>query len=329
MSRWGRDIDEREETRGRRPAPSPRTSHPRLRDLPIVSRHESPERGGDGENPAPDGRERRARDNDSEVREGLERDKRERVLTMSRSYLVSERNLETMEEIGKFRAVELEDLSEFRFNSNPSGMRRELHSLSEQGLIRRHTLLSSRLRKIHMVTLTAAGKRLVDQQQRCESPDSKGAQQVYAGLKKIAEIEHDTAIYRMYQAEAKRIRSSGGKIRRVVLDYELKKKVFSPLAKARQVSLDFYQQRQREVASENGLRVVDGKIRLPDLRIEYETRTGEIEKVDLELATGHYRGTQLAGKSRAGFKLFRIGPTHSRGTSVREECELTKGILSL
>ena len=33
----------------------------------------------------------------------------------------------------------------------------------------------------------------------------------------------------MYQAEAARIEREGGKVRRVVLDYELKRKVFSKL----------------------------------------------------------------------------------------------------
>jgi hypothetical protein len=261
------------------------------------------------------------------MRESPEHDQKERVLTPTRSYLVSGRDLETMEEIGKFRAVQLEDLNKFRFHSNDGSMQRELSSLADQGLIRRQTLLSPRLRKIQVVTLTKAGKRLVDRQS--DRSGSRGGQEVYAGLKKIPEIEHDTAIYRMYQAEANRIRSSGGRIRRVVLDYELKKKVFSPLAKARQVSMDFYHERQQEVAREHGLKVIDGKIPLPDLRIEYETSDGQMEKLDLELTTGNYRGSQLAGKSRAGFKLYRMGSSRSRGSSARDERELTKGILSL
>ena len=48
----------------------------------------------------------------------------------------------------------------------------------------------------------------------------------------------------------------------------------------------------------------NGKIRLPDLRIEYETANGEAARVDLELATEHYRGDHMSAKSQAGFKIY-------------------------
>jgi hypothetical protein len=51
------------------------------------------------------------------------------------------------------------------------------------------------------------------------------------------------------------------------------------------------------VAERHGLQVVRGKIPVPDIRIEYEARDGERARVDLELATGHYRGRDLAEKS--------------------------------
>lgn len=51
-------------------------------------------------------------------------------------------------------------------------------------------------------------------------------------------------------------------------------------------------------------KVVDGKIPLPDLRIEYESRDGERTKVDLELATDDYKPAQIAEKDRAGFRIY-------------------------
>ena len=108
----------------------------------------------------------------------------------------------------------------------------------------------------------------------------------------------------MYKAEVAHIASQGGSIERVVLDYELKKKAYSPLAKARRVSVEEFHRKQEEVARDLGLRVIEGKIRLPDLRVEYETATGEAARVDLELATEHYRGDHMATKSAAGFKIY-------------------------
>jgi hypothetical protein len=109
----------------------------------------------------------------------------------------------------------------------------------------------------------------------------------------------------MFQAEAEKIRASGGDIRRVVLDYELKQNVYRPLAKARPSLSPFaYSRRQQEVAQQNGLKVVRGRVLLPDLRIEYATRDGEPAHVDLELATAHYRGQAVRGKIEAGFKMY-------------------------
>jgi hypothetical protein len=109
----------------------------------------------------------------------------------------------------------------------------------------------------------------------------------------------------------------------------LKKSLYRPLAKARKASSEDYARRREEIAREHGLRVVDGKIPLPDLRIEYETREGTIERVDLELATEHYKGRQLAEKLRAGFRIYIGGSDRSLCTPVQDERELTAGILSL
>jgi len=47
-----------------------------------------------------------------------------------------------------------------------------------------------------------------------------------------------------------------------------------------------------------------GQIPVPDIRIEFEARDGERARVDLELATSHYRGRNLAEKVRAGFSIY-------------------------
>ena len=53
----------------------------------------------------------------------------------------------------------------------------------------------------------------------------RATQEFYSGLKKVRELRHDTALYRMYQAKAQEIEETGGKIKRVILDYELKRKL--------------------------------------------------------------------------------------------------------
>jgi hypothetical protein len=250
---------------------------------------------------------------------------RHRRLTRDRTCFVSEQDLRTLEEVGKFRAVVAEDLARFHFKEDRSQMNRDVRALSAQGLLRRETVLSGNLEKLRLVTLTPAGKRLLDRERMRDNPVLDKTQAVYSGIRKVAEISHDTAIYRMFQAESMRLRKSGCRVRRVVLDYELKARVFSPLARARQVSKERYRECQESVARENGLRVVDGKIPLPDLRIEYETPDGRLERIDLELTTDDYRESQLREKVRAGFRLY--GASRSIGGRVPDERELTRRIL--
>jgi hypothetical protein len=66
---------------------------------------------------------------------------------------------------------------------------------------------------------------------------------------------------------------------------------------------------RRHSAQDDALTVVDGKIPLPDLRVEYETADREQTKVDVELATADYHRPSLAAKVRAGYCDLR----HERG----------------
>jgi hypothetical protein len=109
---------------------------------------------------------------------------------------------------------------------------------------------------------------------------------------KAAEIRHDICLDRMYQAETSRIERDGGTVRRVVLDFELKKKVFSAINRGGQSDAQ-YETRKQQAAEDHGLKVVQGKVVFPDLRIEFETRDQEMDKVDLELATADFKFSQM------------------------------------
>jgi hypothetical protein len=236
---------------------------------------------------------------------------------------ISPAEYSTVETIGKFRVLRTADLLRYHYGGESDLMRLDLNDLKSQGLIREER---------SMVTLTEQGAQLVEQQQK---PGNR--QTIYHGFVKWQELAHDTAIYRMYQVEAAEIRKSGGRIRRVVLDHELKKRVYSPLAKARELPPLQFRKRQAQIAAVNQLRVIEGKIPLPDLRIEYETASGEITKVDLELASEHYHVGHAAGKLAAGFKVYadslnamRLNAALSKGRStISEGPELTASILTL
>jgi hypothetical protein len=240
-------------------------------------------------------------------------------------YQISLAELEVIHDIGRFRTIDMKDLARYRYRGNSEEMRQDLRSLKDQGLIEQRTVwFGDEAKKLSVVVLTKQGKAIVERKR-----DGGAGQQIYAGFVKAREARHDAAIYRMYQAEVARLEEAGARIRRLILDYELKQKVYSPLAKAKSLSPAEYARRQAEVAQANGLKVIQGKIPLPDLRIEYETSAGDITRVDLELATEHYRPSHMQGKAAAGFKLYAADGSAAHLSRVLEEREITAAIFSL
>ena len=120
--------------------------------------------------------------------------------------------------IGAFRVVSESHLHHLRDDSN--GARRSVRHLDEEGLIRTSPLSS----EDRAVVLTERGRNLLEAN-RFERHDreQEPRQAFYAGLRKPRELTHDTKVYRAYQRAEGRLRDQGGRVRRVVLDYELKR----------------------------------------------------------------------------------------------------------
>jgi hypothetical protein len=87
--------------------------------------------------------------------------------------------------------------------------------------------------------------------------------------------------------------------------------------------------KKSDIAERHGLRVVHGRIPVPDLQIEYEMPDQSMARVNLELTTRDYRPRQLADKARAGFTLYSHGDDASHVRRVLSDRELTAEILSL
>ncbi len=209
----------------------------------------------------------------------------------------------TLWDIGRFRTVEVEDLRHARYAGHKSPLRRDLKHLAEVGYLERRIVpVDGRGRAIEVVALTKRGRKALRQISRDRTGEP--AQELYSDFVKPREIVHDSALYRMYMAETARIEKSGGRVRRVVLDYEMKKRAYSPLAKAIDLPPLEYADRQQQIAEANGLQVVNGHLAFPDLRIEYEMPDSEERHIDLELATQNYRAAHIQSKAAAGFRVY-------------------------
>lgn len=239
-----------------------------------------------------------------------------------REYLLRESEVHTLTELGRFRVVAPSDLARYGYAGDSARMERDIRRLKEQSVLTEKTLEISGKKTLRVLTLTKQGTKLVRKTNRL--PDE---QEIYDGLVKPREAKHDADLYRLYQKEASRIKRAGGRPLRVVLDYELKRDLYRDLV-ALGPSKDDPDAKEL-VAQKHHLHAVNGKIPLPDLRIEYENGHGELDRVDLELATRHYRPRGLAAKAKAGFSLYSRPEDASRLRRILNDRDLTAGILTL
>ena len=248
------------------------------------------------------------------------------VLGRGGVYRLTAEQRETLFEVGRFRTIAIDDLRSHRYHSDAARFRDDLRDLVKQGLVQRRTgKMRNGSQQLPVLVLTKSGKELVEKTQAALG----NPQVVYAGFVKPSEVAHDAAIYRMFHAERARIEAQQGRIQRVVLDYELKRRVYAPLAKARQLSKPEYAKQQAEVAAQNHLKVIRGRIVLPDLRIEFVTAAGDLARVDLELATHHYHASHMAAKAAAGFRFYAPADAVAGLSRALEERDITVEILSL
>jgi hypothetical protein len=241
-----------------------------------------------------------------------------------RTYKLRESEIRTLAEIGTFRAVRTKDLVEFRYRGDERQADQDIRNLKAQGLIKQKTLPGTE--KEPLLTLSREAREFLDRNRPQDVPRD---QALYHGFVKPREARHDAEVYRLYQKIANDIESEGGTKLRIVLDFELKKNVYRGVAKLKDLPLEQQAEERERIAQEHGLKVVDGKIPLPDLRIEYETRDHEQARVDLELATQDYRERGLAEKSKAGFSIYAPGNEADRLRAALKDPELTREILSL
>jgi len=239
-----------------------------------------------------------------------------------REYLLRESEIRALSEVGRFRVVAPHDLAKYGYAGNSARMERDIRRLKEQSLLTEKTLEISGRKTLRIVTLTKQGAKLLRSTNRIADE-----QEIYHGLRKPKEAKHDADLYRLYQREAARIEHAGGTPIRVILDYELKRDLNRDLEALGAQKND--PEIKQAVTEKHHLPVVNGKVQLPDLRIEYESAQGELDRADAELATRHYRPQGLAAKARAGFSLYSHLEDGSRLRRILNDQDLTAGILSL
>ena len=243
----------------------------------------------------------------------------------NKTYSLRDSEIHTLSEVGNFSVVATKDLAQFAYNGDGSRMENDVENLTRQGLVRHSGIPDAEYNSVSVVTLTKEGQKLLSRGKVVPSDQS-----TYHGLKKPKEAIHDADLYRLYHKAADEIEADGGKVLRVKLDYEMKHELYSRHARALKESSRNAEEIQEEVARNYDLRVVDGKIPIPDLRIEYVNENdNEIQRRDLELATEHYHSRAFSEKARAGFQIYARHEDAAHFRRVRDDHHLITTIFRL
>jgi len=233
---------------------------------------------------------------------------RRRVQMRDHSFELRASEVRILATTGAFRVVPANDLVDHR--EKPADARTgDLRRLREAELVHTMPYVVGREKTV-LVTLSDRGRELLESHRSRESPEPR--QQFYAGIVKRRELSHDAQLYRAYLDAAERLQGRGNTVRRVVLDYELKRdyqRFLGELNRERRRGQRDSESFDREVAEwarRHDLPVIDDQVHFPDVRIEYDRPDGERKVEDVEVITPHYRGAYAAAKGRTGFRCYRI-----------------------
>jgi len=224
---------------------------------------------------------------------------RELVWVRTKPVDLSGSDVKTLATVGAFRVVSASDL---RTES------RDLRHLRDAGLVRTMAHVKGRDRTM-LVTLTEEGRTLLENARHPAQEQVR--QEFYAGIVKPRELAHDSRLYEAYLLSTERLSTTGARVRRVVLDYELKRDYQRFLHEENRARRDSGGKPNddgaavAEWARSHQLPVIDDHVRFPDVRIEYEDRDGRDRVEDIEVSTPHYRGAHRAATAQSGFTTYR------------------------
>lgn len=250
---------------------------------------------------------------------------REAVRLGTRTLWLSGKDSQVLTVVGRFGSAFSNDVRDTLYDGRQRHARRSLDKLQEQGLIDRREWTHARYQWGAIVTLTREGKRLLDRaildDQRPRELDGHAS----AGWHKLREQTHDATLYYLYTQERARIEAAGGRVVSVQTERDLKASLFASTEARLAAGAADRDTARAEAAAEHQLPMVDGGVELPDLRLEIEHADGSRETRDLELATEHYHRGHLAGKQRAGFRVYGLAGRRSHArTAPQDGSRLTR-----
>jgi hypothetical protein len=330
-----------------RDVPKEQEPHPILRRLQSLSEranqhrlnHEPPRRARSA--PQHKEHETSARQRDPREVPDSRRTQRNRIPSQTIGMQLRPEERRTMLELGRFRVVRTADLAETVYDGKHRKLDEDLSYLRSKGLVTtRHINLRRdgkrrSIERVEVATLTKDGRAWLR-----KSGEVPQGQTVYYGFVKPREMEHDSLIYRAYRKEAEKITDRGGTNLRVKLDFEIKADVQKAIYVERKADpkRDIAEIKER-VAKQQELPFVDGRIQIPDARIEYDREPKPGEDIDQGSRTGHedievltaaYSAGHLRAKAQAGFRAYVASADRaSISAKIEDDHDMMRDVLDL
>ena len=227
-----------------------------------------------------------------------------------------------LEMLGTYRVISRRALVEVGFDGHPFAASRTMASLERRGLVD-HSLVARGNRGYQVLFLTGAGRDAVARRKARRAADREeddAGQRYWAGPGDLRALRHDHHVFEAVLADTAGERGSGGRIRRVRLESELRGLLAAAGdAGARSggpVAADRERRRQAEAV---GLRVFEQGVPLPDAIVELEMPDGRMEVRAIEVATSSYTHVQVRSKTLAGFRVYNTpAPGDRRPRAIRD-----------
>lgn len=206
-------------------------------------------------------------------------------------------------DVAVHRAVAYQDLVQAHFGGHPYAARRGVDRLVRAGFVVQDKAAGPKGGTFLVVHPTQRGAEAARSLLRKAGLDPD--QRSWDGPGRQGDLVHDVAIYRAVQEHRGTLRRDGARVARIRLDAELRGIVAKRSEEARaRAGRDAADLARRRAARELGLPVLEsGQVLYPDAQVEYHDESGAIGRVNIEIATEHYRSGDVAAKAAAGFAV--------------------------